>query len=90
MYIHLNRYLDKIQKGIDTGSSFSVTTKKDDGSKVERYYAPIKAVNQTWWAASALNKTDLERNTIILVVFMIDLECKKKEGFCGKSFNSGF
>ena len=61
----------KIQKGIDTGSSFSVTTKKDDGSKVERYYAPIKAVNQTWWAASALNKTDLERNTIILVVFMI-------------------
>lgn len=61
----------KIQKGIDTGSSFSVTTKKDDGSKVERYYAPIKAVNQTWWAASALNKTDLERNTIILIVFMI-------------------
>ena len=61
----------KIQKGIDTGKSFSVTTKKDDGSKVERYYAPIKAVNQTWWAASALNKTDLERNTIILVVFMI-------------------
>lgn len=61
----------KIQKGIDTGSSFSVTTKKDDGSKVERYYAPIKAVNQTWWAASALNKTDLERNTIILVVFMV-------------------
>lgn len=58
-------------KGIDTGKSFSVTTKKDDGSKVERYYAPIKAVNQTWWAASALNKTDLERNTIILVVFMI-------------------
>lgn len=51
----------KIQKGIDTGSSFSVTTKKDDGSKVERYYAPIKAVNQTWWAASALNKTDLEQ-----------------------------
>lgn len=62
--------MPRYQKGIDTGSSFSVTTKKDDGSKVERYYAPIKAVNQTWWAASALNKTDLERNTIILVVFM--------------------
>ena len=24
------------------------------------------------------------------IPYMIDLECKKKEGFCGKSFNSGF
>ena len=24
------------------------------------------------------------------IAYMIDLECKKKEGFCGKSFNSGF
>ena len=61
----------KIQKGIDTGSSFSVTTKKDNGSKVARYYSPIKAVNQTWWAASALNKTNLQSNTIILIVLMI-------------------
>ena len=61
----------KIQKGIDTGSSFSVTTKKDNGSKVARYYSPIKAVNQTWWAASALNRTNLQSNTIILIVLMI-------------------
>ena len=61
----------KIQKGIDTGSSFSVTTKKDNGSKVARYYSPIKAVNQTWWAASALNKTNLQSNTIMLIVLMI-------------------
>ncbi len=49
----------KIQSGIDTGKSFSVTTKKDNGAKVVRYYSPISAAGQTWWAASALNKTDL-------------------------------
>ncbi len=60
----------KIQAGIDTGKSFSVTTKKDNGSSVVRYYSPINAAGKTWWAASALNKTDLLSKTIILVVLM--------------------
>ena len=61
----------KIQKGIDTGSSFSVSTKKDDGTSVVRFYSPINACGQTWWAASALSKTDLSRNTLILVALMV-------------------
>ena len=61
----------KIQSGIDTGKSFSVTTKKDNGSKVVRYYSPINAAGKTWWAASALNKTDLLSKTILLVVLMV-------------------
>lgn len=61
----------KIQSGIDTGKSFCVTTKKDSGAKVVRYYSPISAAGQTWWAASALNKTDLLSKTIILVALMV-------------------
>ena len=61
----------KIQKGIDTGKSFSVSTKKDDGSHVVRFYYPINASGQTWWAASALSQFDLSRNTLILVALMI-------------------
>lgn len=61
----------KIQKGIDTGNSFSVSTKKDDGTSVVRFYSPINACGQTWWAASALSKADLSRNTIILVALMV-------------------
>lgn len=61
----------KIQKGIDTGKSFSVSTKKDDGTHVVRFYSPINACGQTWWAASALSQFDLSRDTLILVALMV-------------------
>lgn len=60
----------KIQAGIDTGKSFSVSTKKDDGTHIVRFYSPIDACGQTWWAASALSRFDLSRNTLVLVAFM--------------------
>ena len=61
----------KIQAGIDTGKSFHVSTKKDDGSSIVRFYSPINAAGQTWWAASALSKWDLTRSTFILVLLMV-------------------
>ena len=61
----------KIQKGIDTGKSFDVNTRRDNGSQVSRFYTPITAGEQTWWAVSVLNKSDLNKNTVKLVVIMI-------------------
>lgn len=61
----------KIQAGIDTGKSFNVSTKKDDGTSLVRFYAPVEAAGQVWWAASALSKSDLNRITVILVVMML-------------------
>ena len=61
----------KIQKGIDTGKSFSVTTKKSSGGRVVRFYNPIVAGNQTWWSQSVISRSDLEKNTFILVVIML-------------------
>lgn len=61
----------KIQSGIDKGERFSVSTKKDDGSSIVRYYTPIDAVGETWWATSALSKADLSKSTVQLVLIMI-------------------
>ena len=61
----------KIQSGIDKGDRFSVSTKKDDGSSIVRYYTPIDAVGETWWATSALSKADLSKSTVQLVLIMI-------------------
>ena len=53
----------KIQNGIDTGESFTVSTRKDDGLSVMRFYTPIDAAGQTWWAARAGNQEkDLQYN----------------------------
>ncbi len=61
----------KIQKGIDTGKSFNVNTRRDNGSYVSRFYTPITAGEQTWWAVSVLNRSDLNKNTVKLVVIMV-------------------
>lgn len=61
----------KIQDKADKGKSFSVITKKDDGTLVSRYYTPIDAEGQTWWAASALNKSDLYSSATTLTILMI-------------------
>ena len=61
----------KIQKGIDTGKSFDVNTRRDNGSQVSRFYTPITAGEQIWWAVSVLNKSDLNKNTVKLVVIMV-------------------
>lgn len=61
----------KIQKKIDTGNSFSVYTKKADGSALVRYYTPIQAESETWWAVSALNKSDLNKDSTYLMTAMI-------------------
>ncbi len=61
----------KIQKQIDKGTEFSIKTKKADGSSLVRYYTPIDAQNQTWWAVSALNQSDLNKNSNYLMVFML-------------------
>lgn len=63
----------KIQAGIDTGESFKVSTKRDNGTSVVRYYTPIQAGEQTWWAVSVLGRSDLNKKTIILVALMLVL-----------------
>ena len=61
----------KIQAGMDTGESFHVSTKKDNGSHIIRFYAPIQAADQTWWATSALSLADLNKSTVIIIILMV-------------------
>lgn len=61
----------KVQDGVKTGASFQVNSKKADGTPIKQYYVPIEAAGQTWWASSALARSDLSRSTIVLVVSML-------------------
>lgn len=65
----------KIQKGMEKGKEFSVSTRKSDGSKVVRYFYPVSASNTTWWASSTLEKSDLmkEVNFLILIMTLLAL-----------------
>lgn len=61
----------KILAQMEKGESFYIATKKSDGSNVIRFYSPVNAVGQVWWAASALSKANLIKSTVLLVITMI-------------------
>lgn len=63
--------LEKMQTYMDKGEEFSIEMKNFDGRKIVRYYTPIDAKNQTWWAISALNKSDLNKRSNYLMTFML-------------------
>ncbi|MEG2512040.1 MAG: methyl-accepting chemotaxis protein [Acetivibrio sp.] len=63
----------KIKKEIEKGKPFSVETLKDSGKKVSRFYYPVIAANETWWAASALEKSDLNKDVSSLSMWMVSL-----------------
>lgn len=65
--------IQKVQAQMDKEEEFSLEMKNADGSKVVRYYTPIDAKNQTWWAISALKKSDLNKNSTYLMVFMLGI-----------------
>lgn len=60
-----------VQEQVDLGKSFSVKTRKNTGEEVIRYYVPVNALGQNWWAASALNVTELNANSTKLMIFML-------------------
>lgn len=62
-----------IKEGVATGESFHVKTRKDGGGTVIRYYVPLQAAGETWWASSALYSSDLNKNTVQLVIIMVVL-----------------
>lgn len=64
----------KVQTGMDTGEIFRMNSKKaQDNSRIVQYYAPIEVEGHVWWASSSIAWTDLNQNTIILVILMIVL-----------------
>lgn len=61
----------KIQAGVDTGKAFSCETLRASGGVASRYYIPVDAEGQTWWAVSALNRSELHAASNTLLVWMI-------------------
>lgn len=55
----------EVVEKINAKQSFSMKT-----GNIVRYYTPIDALNQTWWAISALTQSDLNKNSNYLMLFM--------------------
>lgn len=60
----------QIEENMAGGEAFSIDSTAD-GTDFTRFYAPIQAGNETWWAVTVIEKSELNaavRNTLILLI----------------------
>lgn len=59
-----------VSKATEAGTSFSIETHKYTGEVVTRYFYPIACGQETWWATSVLEQTDLNKDVRALALVM--------------------
>ncbi len=62
---------ERISEKAKEGVSFSIETKRDNGSIVTRYFYPITCGSEIWWAGSTLDTQDLRKDINGLLYIMI-------------------
>lgn len=63
--------LKKITDGYAAGQPFTLETEGDKGQNLSRFYYPLKAGEQIWWSLTALDSSDMNKETILLVVLLV-------------------
>lgn len=62
--------LQSVKDGMAKGESFSISTIREDGRKLYRYYYPISAASDTWWAMTAIEANDRNRAVTMCVIIV--------------------
>ncbi|MCI8666613.1 MAG: HAMP domain-containing protein [Dorea sp.] len=63
--------LKAIQEKMDGDTEFQIETTREDGRKVRRFFTPINAAGETWWALTAVQTKDIDaliKTTIYLMI----------------------
>ena len=65
--------LKAIQDKMDGDTEFQIETTREDGSKVTRFFTPINAAGETWWALTAVRTRDIDALIMTTIYLMIGL-----------------
>lgn len=55
---------DKIVLNMSKNEPFQAITTREDGSKVVRYFGPVKAGDERWWSMTAATDSDISKATV--------------------------
>lgn len=65
--------LAEVQARMAQGQEFHITTTREDGRRVSRFFTPIRAGSETWWSLTAVSEADVNRSvkqTVLLLVLL--------------------
>lgn len=61
----------KIMDGYAAKTPFALITTGNNGQKVNRFYYPVTAGEQTWWSLTSLDSSDMNKATTSLIILLI-------------------
>ena len=65
--------LKTIQEKMDGDTEFQIETTREDGRKVTRFFTPIHAAGETWWALTAVQTRDIDALVKTTIYWMVGL-----------------
>ncbi|MEG1943062.1 MAG: methyl-accepting chemotaxis protein, partial [Angelakisella sp.] len=63
--------LASVQASMAAGSAFTLETTREDGRKVTRFFSPIKAATETWWAMTAVDTADVNEAVTQTIIWLL-------------------
>lgn len=63
--------LQAVEDKMKEGKAFQITSKREDGSSFSKYFYPINADGQTWWALTGLSAADKNQAVYRMIVILL-------------------
>lgn len=65
---------EKILSGFKSGESFSIETRRSNGELFERFFYPIQAGSDTWWAQTSVSSKEMKQD-VMKTIFLLIILC---------------
>lgn len=63
--------LAEVKTLMEKGDNFQITTTRENGEKVVKFFAPISVGDDIWWSMTALSKKDKEKQIVQMLFVLI-------------------
>ncbi len=68
-----SRDAEKILSGFKSEKIFSIETKRANGESFKRFFYPIQAGNDTWWAQTAVSSKEMNQDAVKTIFLLVIL-----------------
>lgn len=65
--------LETVRSRMKEGAAFQITSVREDGTSVKKYFHPIEAANGTWWSLTAIESSELNQTFRIVSQILVIL-----------------
>ncbi|HWP51677.1 MAG TPA: methyl-accepting chemotaxis protein, partial [Clostridia bacterium] len=73
-YTPIASELETLRSEMSNGQAFHIEATRENGESYDRFFYPIEAGSETWWALTAVSSNDVNKSAS-LVVLLLEIAC---------------